>query len=334
MRRGDKNLQSVARDSEILGRWLDQFSGEAGGALFRVQVGSGEYAFDRVLNEISAYYLLGVEPGDEDRDGRTHEIKVKTTQKNVIIRGRRWVMVPKRGGGRDAFGGPPSESPASNEKPAPPPRRVVPADVQAMAEAFDRGEPDFQRGLARHAGSRDPAPQLPRIGCAVAGRAADERRCSRSNSRLPRSGATTGTRVTKADGCSPSTTCACGSPEGLTPSSVRGCGPKWRRSKACSWPDSAMLFVPRAVERCPREGRLHLAHAIISEQQWLRGTAGAERGDQHPRPLPGRDQVSGDRRGSPDAGGVVSVAGSASSMRRWRSSTLVRPAAPIRTCSI
>ena len=45
----------------------------AGGALFKVQVGSGEYAFDRVLREISAYYMLGVEPADEDRDGRPHE---------------------------------------------------------------------------------------------------------------------------------------------------------------------------------------------------------------------------------------------------------------------
>jgi len=39
--------------------------------------------------------------------------------------------------------------------------------------------------------------------------------------------------------------------------------------------DSAMLFVPRAVERCPAEARLHLANAIVSEQQWLRGTAGS-----------------------------------------------------------
>ena len=171
VRGADKNLQSVARDSEILGRWLDQFSGEAGGALFRVQVGSGEYAFDRVLNEISAYYLLGVEPGDEDRDGRTHEIKVKTNQKNVVIRGRRWVMVPKRGAAASenpSAGA--SEPAASKEKPPPPPRRVVPADIQAMADAFDRGESDFQRGLADTPGSRDPAPQLPRIGCAVAGR--------------------------------------------------------------------------------------------------------------------------------------------------------------------
>ena len=78
VRGADKNLQSESRDSEVLGRWLDQFSGAAGGALFHVQVGSGEYAFDRVLSEISAYYMLGVEPADEDRDGRTHEIKVKT----------------------------------------------------------------------------------------------------------------------------------------------------------------------------------------------------------------------------------------------------------------
>jgi len=40
--------------------------------------------------------------------------------------------------------------------------------------------------------------------------------------------------------------------------------------------DSAMLFVPHAVERCPAEARLHLANAIVSEQQWLRGTAGTD----------------------------------------------------------
>src|SRR3982751_1767067 len=96
VRSGDKNLQSEARDSDVLGRWLDQFSGAAGGALFKVQVGSGEYAFDRIYKEMSAYYLLGVEPAEADRDGRTHEIKVKTTQRNAMVRGRRWVTVPKR----------------------------------------------------------------------------------------------------------------------------------------------------------------------------------------------------------------------------------------------
>jgi len=146
-RTGDKNLQSVARDSDVLGRWLDQFSGASGGALFKVQVGAGEYAFDRVLNEISAYYLLGVEPAEEDRDGRTHEIKVKTNQKNAIVRGRRWVMVPKRDAApaEVVSEGAPSES-ARAATPAPP-KRVVPANVQALADVFDRDADSFQRQL-------------------------------------------------------------------------------------------------------------------------------------------------------------------------------------------
>jgi VWFA-related protein len=275
VRGADKNLQSVARDSEILGRWLDQFSGEAGGAVFRVQVGSGEYAFDRVLNEISGYYLLGVEPGDEDRDGRTHEIKVKTSQKHVIIRGRRWVMVPKRGAAAAANpSGAASESAASKETPPPPPRRAVPAGIQAMADAFDRGESDFQRGLAdtqdlatllrSFRGSDMPWPDAPRrtavfaLELAVAALRSGNRDARDEGGRL------------------------------LAEYNVRLRQPEGADAFECSWlwteaaaleglfmPDSAILLLPGAVERCPREGRLHLAHAIISEQRWLRGTAGS-----------------------------------------------------------
>ena len=36
-------------------------------------------------------------------------------------------------------------------------------------------------------------------------------------------------------------------------------------------PESAMLFIPRALQRCPTTPRLHLAYAFVSEQQWLRG---------------------------------------------------------------
>ena len=36
-------------------------------------------------------------------------------------------------------------------------------------------------------------------------------------------------------------------------------------------PDSAMLFIPRALQRCPNSPRLHLAYAFVSEQQWMRG---------------------------------------------------------------
>ena len=267
VRGADKNLQAVARDSEILGRWLDHFSGEAGGALFKVQVGGGEYAFDRVLNEISAYYLLGVEPADEDRDGRTHEIKVKTKLKNVVLRGRRWVMVPKRGPAVSTIA-------ASKEEAPPPPRRAVPDDVQALAAAFDRGESDLQQGLAdtrdlasllrSFRGSDAPWPEAPRrtamfaLELAVAALRSDLRDARDEGGRL------------------------------LVEYNVRLRQPEGPDAFECSWlwtevaaleglvmADSAMLLVPKAVERCPREGRLHLAYAIISEQQWLRGTASA-----------------------------------------------------------
>jgi VWFA-related protein len=275
VRGADKDLQNVARDGEILGRWLEQFSGEAGGALFRVQVGSGEYAFDRVLNEISAYYLLGVEPGDEDRDGRTHEIKVRTSQKDVVIRGRRWVMVPRRDAA--ASGNPSartSEPAASKEKAPPPPGRAVPADIQAMADAFNRGEPDFQRALAdihdlatllrSFRGSDAPWPDAPgrtavfALELAVAALRSDNPYARDEGGRL------------------------------LAEYNVRLRRPEGADDFECSWlwtevaaleglfvPDSAIVLLPGAVERCPREGRLHLAHAIISEQRWLRGTASA-----------------------------------------------------------
>jgi tetratricopeptide (TPR) repeat protein len=41
-------------------------------------------------------------------------------------------------------------------------------------------------------------------------------------------------------------------------------------------PETALLFIPRALQRCPAAGRLHLAYAVVSEQQWLRGATTPE----------------------------------------------------------
>jgi VWFA-related protein len=276
MRSGDKNLQFVARDSEVLGRWLDQFSGAAGGAMFKVQVGAGEHAFDRIFKEISAYYLLGVEPADADRDGRTHEIKVKTTQRNAIVRGRRWVSVPKRDGA-PSEGAESSTPNPSGATPAAPPtarpaRRVAPS-VQALADLYDQGGPAFQKGLAQSQdlaavirdfrASDSPWPDAPRrtavfaLELAIAALRSDNRYARDEGGRL------------------------------LAEYNTRVRAPEAGDAFECSWlwteiaaleglfmADNAMFFVPRAVERCPGEGRLHLAHALVSEQQWLRGTAG------------------------------------------------------------
>jgi VWFA-related protein len=87
--------QPIFRDGNILGRMVDQVSGASGGEMFRSLTDDGAYAFDRLLRETSAYYLLGVEVADRDRDGRTHELKVRVDAPNATIRGRSWVMIPK-----------------------------------------------------------------------------------------------------------------------------------------------------------------------------------------------------------------------------------------------
>jgi tetratricopeptide (TPR) repeat protein len=38
-------------------------------------------------------------------------------------------------------------------------------------------------------------------------------------------------------------------------------------------PDNALQFVSRALQRCPSNARLNLAHALVSEQQWIQGRA-------------------------------------------------------------
>ncbi len=86
------------RDGQLLSRWLDLFSGSAGGALITDMIGSGEIGFDRILTETSAYYLLGVQPDEKDRDGHAHELAVKVDRHGVAVRSRAWAVVPKRAG--------------------------------------------------------------------------------------------------------------------------------------------------------------------------------------------------------------------------------------------
>lgn len=90
---GDVNL---SRDRALLSNWLDDFSRSAGGRRIDVPVGGGGFAFDRVLKETSAYYLLGVEPADVDRDGRPHELRVKVDRNGSNVRNRQWVVIPPK----------------------------------------------------------------------------------------------------------------------------------------------------------------------------------------------------------------------------------------------
>jgi VWFA-related protein len=84
------------RERAMLSTFLDQFSSAAGGNRIYVPVGGGGFALDRVLRESSAYYLLGVEPAEADRDGKARELRVKVDRRGVTVRSRQWVLVPAR----------------------------------------------------------------------------------------------------------------------------------------------------------------------------------------------------------------------------------------------
>jgi VWFA-related protein len=88
---------STGRSLGIYTRALNEFSEPSGGILLQASSGAGEREIDRILNEISTYYVLGVEPDDRDRDGRPHQLKVKVAQRDVNIRNRHLVIVPKPG---------------------------------------------------------------------------------------------------------------------------------------------------------------------------------------------------------------------------------------------
>ena len=94
-RRASDRSRSAFADRDVTGRGLELIAGKAGGALFRVDAGTGDFVFDRVLRETTAYYLLGVEPTREDRDGRIHFLSVKVRQPGATVRSRTQVLIPK-----------------------------------------------------------------------------------------------------------------------------------------------------------------------------------------------------------------------------------------------
>ena len=65
-------------------------AGGAGGAVMRVMAGTGDSAFDRVLRETSAHYVLGVAVDEADRNGRAHAIAVRLKRRGARCGAGRW----------------------------------------------------------------------------------------------------------------------------------------------------------------------------------------------------------------------------------------------------
>lgn len=66
-------------------------AGMSRGNLHRI-VSSADNAFQKIERSLAGYYLLGVEPGTNDRDGKRHRIEVKTTRKGVTLQARRMFL--------------------------------------------------------------------------------------------------------------------------------------------------------------------------------------------------------------------------------------------------
>ena len=97
-------------------RGLETLAGRSRGSLFRV-VTNPEFVFERLRHEISAHYMLGVEPAERDRDGKPHQIQVKVGRQNVQVRARRQVQYTRltpNSWSRDVVMGRVLRSPAAN----------------------------------------------------------------------------------------------------------------------------------------------------------------------------------------------------------------------------
>jgi tetratricopeptide (TPR) repeat protein len=243
--------------------------------MFKVLAGSGEAAYDRLLTETSAYYLLGVEVGEPDLDGRTHEIEIKVRRRGVTVRGRKWVALRKHG----ASPAPAAltSSPALGATASAPVRplaaapRPLPATVQPLAAAFEHAdyiavERQLERAtdlanLIRDFRQADrPWPDAPRrravfaLEIGLAGLHSDNGYARDEGIRLLAEYNIEVRQLAGADGFE--------------------CAWLWTQAaglESAARPAIAAAFIGRSLQRCPNEARLYLADAVVAEQQWLRG---------------------------------------------------------------
>jgi VWFA-related protein len=89
--RGTLNPSLIAEDRRERRNGLEALTSSARGALFDV-AGTGASVFERVTNELSGYYLLGVEPDARDQDGKSHPIRVDVGRSGLTVRAHRTMM--------------------------------------------------------------------------------------------------------------------------------------------------------------------------------------------------------------------------------------------------
>jgi VWFA-related protein len=78
---------TLHQDLQVKGDGLARLAGAARGAHFKL-VGADSYPFQRILRELSGYYLLAFEATPADRDGRTRRIEITVARGGATVRAR------------------------------------------------------------------------------------------------------------------------------------------------------------------------------------------------------------------------------------------------------
>jgi VWFA-related protein len=78
---------TLLEDIQLRESGLARLAGSSRGALFRL-AGSDQAPFERILRELSGYYLLAFEATDTDRNGKPHRIDVSLNRGGATLRAR------------------------------------------------------------------------------------------------------------------------------------------------------------------------------------------------------------------------------------------------------
>jgi len=79
------------RDRVARQEGLELLVASSRGSLFNI-IGTGAGVFERLQSELTGYYLLGVESGPTDRNGKAHPIRVSVNRRGANVRARRALL--------------------------------------------------------------------------------------------------------------------------------------------------------------------------------------------------------------------------------------------------
>jgi VWFA-related protein len=91
--RPKQSAEMAFRDGDLLTAGLEVVALQSGGVYQKLAAASPA-PFDRLARELSAAYLLGVEPAASDRDGKAHRIQVRVKVPGATVRSRTELLVP------------------------------------------------------------------------------------------------------------------------------------------------------------------------------------------------------------------------------------------------